>query len=124
LIQEIKLQIQGERPRISKRKFLLVYSLFILLCLYNLITRFQEYSGEVIEGFLMLSLAYMWVLQTEEQRKQSLLSVVIVVCCLRFISLCERANEWDIRLVLEIDSNLMQFAPFPILFVIENKINR
>jgi len=124
LIQEIKLQIQGERPRISKRKFLLVYSLFILLCLYNLITRFQEYSGEVIEGFLMLSLAYMWVLQTEEQRKQSLLSVVIVVCCLRFISLCERANEWDIRLVLEIDSTLMQFAPFPILFVIENKINR
>lgn len=50
--------------------------------------------------------------------------MVIVVCGLRFIPLLERANEWDLRLVFTFNTTFLQFAPFPVLFVVENKINR
>lgn len=118
-------QISGQGPKISKRVVFIIYSLFLVLVMYNIITRFQEFSGEFMEVSLMIALAYIWMLQPTEDRQKVLVPMIIVVCCIRFIALCESANEWDFRQKYKIkDTTLMQFAPFPILFLVENKMNR
>jgi hypothetical protein len=111
-------------PGVSKRFIGIAYFLFWPFLLYNIITRFQEFSGEVVEACLMIVLAIIWMLQPAEGRDKMFVPMVIVVCGLRFIPLLERANEWDLRLVFTFNTTFLQFAPFLVLFVVENKINR
>lgn len=110
----------------STRYSLVCLSLFVAMVLFNIITRIQEYSGEVIECFVMIVLAYFWMFIPSEKRTESIVPMVMIICATRFQALLDKSDEWDIRLVMPFQPTplAIQFVPFLVLFIIENKINR
>lgn len=75
------------------------YLLFCLLCLYNLLTRLQEYGEEVVENLIMVCIAFMWLTQPSELRYKDVPSVLAIVAAIKFSSLIDReSNEPDMRL--------------------------
>lgn len=109
----------------SKRYNFLQFTLYLFLILFNLITRFQETSGECIECLLMIILAYMWLMKPSQQRYEDWSNFVIVVCVTRFLPLLDvLAGEMDLRRWYKFWPKLVLFLPFIPVFVFENKISR